>query len=74
MPRRADSDRIFMARRVAIRNGLTNDGISLEHAEAWCDAWEVEADVRGIDRASPDYWGVGIGWITEQRKTRRLGR
>lgn len=73
MARRADPDRIFIARRAAVRNGLTGEGVSLEQAEAWCDAWQVEAEVRGIDRRSLDYWGAGIGWIEKQRKARRSG-
>jgi hypothetical protein len=44
MPRRADPERIHQARRIAVRNGLTDYGMSLEDAERWCDAWEAEAE------------------------------
>ena len=43
MSPRADPERIHQARRVAVRNGLTDHGIGVEDAERWCDAWEVEA-------------------------------
>ena len=50
MARRADPERIFQARRDAIRNTLTGSGMSLETAERWCDAWEIEAAGRGLPR------------------------
>jgi hypothetical protein len=40
MARRADPERIHRARRVAVRNGLTDSGMSLEDAERWCNGWE----------------------------------
>ena len=50
MSRRADPERIFQARRDAIRTTLTGSGMSLETAERWCDAWEIEAAGRGLPR------------------------
>jgi hypothetical protein len=38
MARRADPERIFQARREAIRNTLTRSGMSLETAERRCGA------------------------------------
>jgi hypothetical protein len=38
MSRRADPERIFTARRMAVRNGLIGHDMPLETAVAWCDA------------------------------------
>jgi hypothetical protein len=35
---RPDAERIFMARRIAVRNSLTDYGMSLDDAERWSDA------------------------------------
>jgi hypothetical protein len=70
MPRRADPGRIHQARRIAVRNGLTDYGMPLEDAEWWCDVWEAEAGGRGLPR-DRDYWTVGSAWIAEQRPARR---
>jgi hypothetical protein len=72
MARRADPKRIFTARRMAIRNILTDSGMPLETAEAWCDAWELEADRLDLDRTSSEYWALGSAWIHEQRMRRKL--
>jgi hypothetical protein len=70
MARRSDPERIHLARRTTVRNGLTDFGMRLEDAERWCDAWEAEAARRGITR-SADYWTVGDAWIAEERAARR---
>ena len=44
----------------------------LETAEAWCDAWELEADRLDLDRTSSEYWALGSAWIHEQRMRRKL--
>jgi hypothetical protein len=72
MPRGADPERIFQARRAAIRNILTGSGMSLETAERWCDAWEIEAAARELQRDS-DYWQAGREWIAAERAARRPG-
>jgi hypothetical protein len=72
MARRADPERIHQARRAAVRNGLTDYGMPLEEAEAWCDSWEIEAAKREVQR-DRDYWTVGSAWIAEQRAARRHG-
>ena len=51
-----DSERIHAARRAAVRNGLTDHGMPLATAEAWCDAREAEADRQRLDRQSPVSW------------------
>jgi hypothetical protein len=68
--RRADPERIHQARRAAVRNSLTDYGMSLEDAERWCDAWEIEAQRLEVPRDSND-WTVGSAWIAEQRARRR---
>jgi hypothetical protein len=50
MSRRADPERVYQARRAGVRNTLTGSGMSLDTAERWCDAWEIEADGRGLPR------------------------
>ena len=72
MARRPDPKRIFTARRMAIGNILTDEGMPLEMAEAWCDAWELEADSLDLDRTSSEYWALGSAWIHEQRMRRKL--
>ena len=69
MARRADPERIFQARRDAIRNTLTGSGMSLETAERWCDAWEIEAGERRLPRDA-DYWLLGAEWIAVERAAR----
>jgi hypothetical protein len=54
--RRPDPKRIFIARRMAVRNVLASEGMAEETADAWCDAWQDEADRRGLDRRLADYW------------------
>jgi hypothetical protein len=72
MSRRADPERIFQARRDAIRDTLTGSGMSLETAERWCDAWEIEGAGRGLPRDS-SYWTLGANWIAAERVARRPG-
>lgn len=71
MARRADPERIFQARRAAVRNGLTDYGMSVEDEERWCDAWEIESASRQLPRGDRDYWQVGSAWIAEERAARR---
>jgi hypothetical protein len=68
--RRADPERIIQARRVAVRNGLTDYGMSLGDAERCCDAWEAEAAAGRLPR-DRDYWRLGKEWIAERRAARR---
>lgn len=71
MTRRADPERIHLARRAAVRNRLTGEGMSEELAEHWCDAWEAEAARRKLERLSPDYWREGTAWIYAERPARK---
>jgi hypothetical protein len=72
MSRRADPERIFQARRGAIRNTLTGSGMPLEAAERWCDSWEQEAAGRGLPRDA-GYWRLGAEWIAAEGAARRPG-
>jgi hypothetical protein len=73
MARRADPQRIDEARRAAFRNNLVGSGMSVETAERWCDAWEIEATGPGISRDEWGYWHAGEAWIAEERAARRPG-
>jgi hypothetical protein len=57
---------------MAVRNTLAGEGIAQETADARCDAWQDEGDHLGLERLSSEYWTLGLAWIHEQRKTRRL--
>jgi hypothetical protein len=63
--RRADPERIYQARRDAIRNRLISGGKDPDVAERWCDAWEAEAVLQGVAR-DRDYWDAGELWIDRQ--------
>ncbi len=71
MGRRADPQRIHLARRSAIRNLIIQGrGLEPDVAERWCDAWEAEAALRGLERDS-DYWDAGKAWIDAQCAARK---
>ena len=57
-------------RSLAIRRRLISEGVSAEMAVRWCDAWEGEADRRGLDH-DDDYWSLGTQWIWAQRAAGR---
>lgn len=72
MSRRADPERIFIARRTAIRNALASEGMPEELVETWCHSWEIHAaEELGLDRLVSDYWTLGPAWIHEQRARRK---
>jgi hypothetical protein len=52
LTRRADPERIFRARRAAVRPTLMDTGIDEATADLWCDAWEIEAAGHGLARDS----------------------
>jgi hypothetical protein len=71
MARRADPERIFTARRMAVRNTLASEGMAVETADAWCDAWQDEGERLDLDRTSSEYWTLGLAGIHEQRQRRK---
>jgi hypothetical protein len=74
MARRADPERINQARRAAIRNALTSEGMPQELAETWCHSWEVRAAELGLDRLTSDYWTLGLAWIQRSAVPTRVDR
>jgi hypothetical protein len=69
--RRADPERLYEARRAAIRNSLTDEHrMPPDLAEQWIRAWEVEATDRGIERFTAAFWEGALEWIGERRASR----
>lgn len=54
----------------AIRKRLVADGETIDMAVRWCDAWELEAERRGIAHDG-DYWSHGTHWIWSERAAGR---
>jgi hypothetical protein len=57
---------------MAVRNVPASDGMAEETADAWCDAWQGEGERLGLDRMAAAYWALGLAWIWEQRRARKL--
>ena len=72
MTRGADPQRIHEARRAAVRYGLMDTGMDEATADRWCDAWKIEAAVRGLPR-DERYWQAGSEWIAGEQAARRPG-
>ena len=72
MARRADPERIFTARRMAVRNTLASEGMSVDTAEAWLIAWQGEGARLELDRMGSEYWTLGLAWVHEQPMRRKL--
>jgi hypothetical protein len=71
MARRADPEGIHQARRAAIRNAIMQSrGLETDVAERWCDAWEAEAVLQGVER-DRDFWQTGHAWIDAQCAARK---
>jgi hypothetical protein len=68
--RRADPERIHIARREAIRSILISGGKDPAVAGRWCDAWEAEAALQGVER-DRDFWDTGKQWIDAQCAARK---
>jgi len=62
-------DRLTDARRRAVFEWLTSQGMTTDAAESWCDAWEADATARGLHRRGLDYWKEAGPWIAERLKT-----
>lgn len=58
---------LHAAGREGLRNRL-RDAYRLPEAtaDAWCEAWEAEAERQGIKRGSPGFWAKGADWILPQ--------
>jgi hypothetical protein len=68
MPRRADPERIYQARRAALFANLTQtrviDELDAEHLIA---AWERSDKAQALDRLRSAFWDAAYRWIAEQR-------
>lgn len=65
-----DGQKMRAARRRAVRDWLTHEGMTSEAADSWCDAWEVEATTRGLHPTSLDFWLDAGPWIAERLRAR----
>jgi hypothetical protein len=54
------------ANRAFVHDELIARGMPALGADAWCAAWEAEAERLDIDRRLADYWTLGSVWIREQ--------
>ncbi len=63
-----DTDpRIVIARRTALLHRLDDEGVPLELANSWIDAWGASVSSRGLDPGGAAYWVAAHSWITTQR-------
>ena len=68
MSRRADPERVYLARRAATFRRLTATGAIDElDAEFWIRRWEREAERQGLDRFTPTFWEAGRAWVAVHR-------
>jgi hypothetical protein len=73
MTRPPDPERLYEARRTAIRNRLLDElRMPTDAVDVWIAAWEIEASGRGLHRLTGAYWDGAVDWIVERR--RRPGR
>jgi hypothetical protein len=68
MTRRADPERIYLARRAALFGNLTRTRVIDEFgAEHLIAAWERSPEAQALDRLTPGFWEAADGWIAERR-------
>lgn len=67
-------NKLPIARRRAVHGWLVEQGMESEAAESWCDAWEAEANARGLHERSLDYWRDAGPWIAERLSVRKPPR
>lgn len=73
MTRRADPERIYVARRAALFRKLSGTGVIDElEAEHWISAWERSPEAELVDRLTPAFWEAGQLWISSSRLSRPL--
>jgi hypothetical protein len=72
MPSRADSERLYIARRMALSARLADDArTTQDSAERWIAVWEAEARSRHLDARTSEWWEPAWDWIAEQRGQRQ---
>jgi hypothetical protein len=69
MARRRDPEKIYAAQRAGTITRLRDGGRTQVAAERLVERWELEAEVRGIGRAEPDYWYQADRWFSGQVKS-----
>lgn len=57
-----DSTRLETALRILTKARLVSMQVPPYAVSRWCDAWEAEADRRGLEPGAA-YWEDGIRWI-----------
>jgi hypothetical protein len=57
----------YEALRYGLVRRLLHARLSEETADRWVVAWEVEAQRRGLDPSSPDWWRPAWQWIVAER-------
>lgn len=68
MTRRADPERIYLARRAALFSKLTQTRVIDElEGEHWIAAWERSPEAELVERLTPEYWDAGELWIASSR-------
>ena len=71
MARQTELEGANRARREAIRNAIIESrGLDVDVAERWCDAWEAEAALQGVEK-DRDFWQTGKVWIDAQCAARK---
>jgi hypothetical protein len=69
--RRADPERIYLARRAATFRRLVDvDHFDELAAEHWIARWEREADAQDVPRLTAEFWDAGGRWIRDRRSAR----
>lgn len=58
-------DQLEFALRTVTQARLLGLGIPAFAIGRWCDAWDAEAERRGLEMGQP-YWEDGIRWILSQ--------
>lgn len=68
MARRADPERIYLARRAALFRNLSAAGRIHElEAEHLIASWEGSPDAALIERLTPAFWVAAARWIAARR-------
>jgi hypothetical protein len=52
--------RIFIARRMAVRNVLASEGMAVETADAWCDAWQDVWSINAKVQSANHQWPASL--------------
>ncbi len=57
----------YQALRYGVVRRLLHARVPEAEAERWVAAWEVEAQLRGLDPATAEWWRLAWQWIAEER-------